>query len=88
MVYIYENQIPVSDVKEAWENAVVRGVGERPDSERWRISIYAPPLDSGGYRVQVERPDLPGCPKMEIQFLPYELDLVENRTRERLVDFP
>ena len=87
MVHIFANTIPLPEYKQPWEEAVLKGIGNRLASENWSVSILAP-ADSGDYFVHVERPDLPDCPKIVIQFLrPIELDLVESRTRDKVVEF-
>ena len=74
MVHIFANTIPLPEYKQPWEEAVLKGIGNRLASENWSVSILAP-ADSGDYFVHVERPDLPDCPKIVIQFLrPIELD--------------
>jgi hypothetical protein len=52
---VLTNTIPLADVRQQVQAAVLRGIGERVDYERWTIKIFAP-IDRAGYVIRIQGP--------------------------------
>jgi hypothetical protein len=52
---VLTNTIPLPDVRKRVQDAVLRGIGERIDYERWTVKIFAP-ADRAGYFVRIQGP--------------------------------
>ncbi len=55
-VTIFSNDIPIPELRDSIGKAVLDGIGQRPDNEQWRGSIYAPQT-SAHYIVVIEGPN-------------------------------
>ena len=55
-VTIFSNDIPIPEHRESIGEAVLDGIGQRPDNEQWTVSIYAP-QNSANYIVVIEGPN-------------------------------
>jgi hypothetical protein len=53
---ILTNTIPLPDVRRQVQEAVLRGIGERIDHERWTVKIFAP-ADRAGYVIRIQGPN-------------------------------
>jgi len=52
---VLTNTIPLADVRQQIQAAVLRGIGERIDYERWTVKIFAP-ADRAGYVIRIQGP--------------------------------
>jgi hypothetical protein len=53
---VLTNTIPLPDVRKQVQEAVLRGIGQRIDHERWTVKIFAP-ADRAGYVIRIQGPN-------------------------------
>jgi hypothetical protein len=53
--YVFSNNIAMPDRRKVIQEAVVAGIGSRPESETWVVSIFQP-QDRPEYVVKIEGP--------------------------------
>lgn len=52
---VLTNTIPLPEIRQQVQAAVLRGIGKRIDDERWTVKIFAP-IDRAGYFIQINGP--------------------------------